>query len=310
MQQFIVLLLKGMGIGAANVIPGVSGGTVALITNIYEKLIDSIKAFDLEAFQILLKFKIKEFLAHINVSFLVPVFLGIVISILTLAKLLSHWLETQEVWVMSFFLGLILVSIYFVGKRVENWNATSVGALVIGTVIAAGIALLTPAQENTSFFYVFICGIVAICSMILPGLSGSFILVIMGNYKLVMESVSSLNIEILIPLAVGCAFGLVVFARIISWIFKSYRDGTIAMMTGFILGSLITIWPWKEIIPLTLDGEIVTKSDGEIVVGGYEWLIPDFAQTETMVAVGLVVLGGITIWAIEKLGERFSEEPA
>lgn len=298
MKTHIALFLKGLAMGAANVIPGVSGGTIALITGIYEELIDSIKSFDLKALKLLQQFKIAEFIAHVNAYFLAAVFAGIFISILSLAKLLEFLLESYELWTMAFFFGLILLSIYSVGKTVSKWDAKSVIALIVGTAVAVSIAFLAPATENASFFYVFLCGIVAICSMILPGLSGSFILIIMGNYALILGAVGNFDINILIPLMIGCVVGLVAFSQLLSWVFKHHKDATIATMTGFILGSLCIIWPWKSADVLIIERP---GKEAKEVVMGYEWFIPDFALAETWVGIGLIVFGMLSIWIIEKL---------
>lgn len=293
------LFAKGLAMGAANVIPGVSGGTIALITGIYERLINALKSIDLDAIKLLLKFDIKGLWEKVDGTFLAAVHGGILISIVSLAKLLEFALEEYETLTMAFFFGLIMLSILFVGKKVKNWGASSILSLIIGTAIAAGIALLAPATESSSFIYVFICGIVAVCSMILPGLSGSFILIIMGNYALVLGAISSFDLGILIPLALGCVFGLVAFANIISWVFKNYYDQTIALMTGFILGSLAVIWPWKEAEFLRVYGADGVHKD---VISGYNWMLPDFALTETWIGVALIVVGGLTIWFTEKVG--------
>ena len=258
MKESIELFLKGLAMGAANVIPGVSGGTIALITGIYEKLINSVKAFDLQKLRLLFTGKFKEFWEGVNGSFLLAIFAGIGASIFSLAFLFKVLLkdETYTIWLYAFFFGLILVSVYSVGRTVSKWSGGTILAFIIGLGIAIGLATVKPAQENAEYWYLAICGVVAMCSMILPGLSGSFVLILMGNYKLVMvDAVSELNLKVLIPVAVGAILGLIAFSRLLSWIFKHYRDITIAMLTGFILGSLSIIWPWKTIEPLKENGE-------------------------------------------------------
>lgn len=283
--------------GAANVIPGVSGGTIALITGIFERLIKAIKSVNVSALKLLAQFRFRAFWTAIDGSFLAALALGIFVSIISLAKLLEFLLASYETETMAFFFGLILLSIVFVGQRIEKWTASSIVSLIVGAVVAAGIALLAPAGENSGFFYVFLCGIVAICSMILPGLSGSFILIIMGNYALVLGAIGSMNFSILIPLALGCGFGLVAFSHVLGWIFDKWHDQTIAMMTGFILGSLAIIWPWKE----TLTDVIVRdgKPPKEIVTG-YEWFLPSLSDGSTWVALLLVVAGAACIWLVER----------
>lgn len=307
MMQYVVLLLKGLAMGAANVIPGVSGGTIALITGIYERLINGIKSFDLTAIRFLFTGKWKQFWEHIDGSFLMAVFAGVGISVISLAKLLEFLLDKHEQATMAFFFGLILLSVFSVGKTIHKWDTGTIIALVIGTAIAVGIALLAPASENPAFFYVFLCGIVAICSMILPGLSGSFVLIIMGNYALVLGAVGRADTDILLPLMLGCVAGLVAFSHILAWVFKHYRDQTIGLMTGFILGSLTIIWPWKETVKETIirDG----KPPKEVVVS-YEWVMPDIGVSQTWMGVGLIFAGMLAIWLIERAAMGQHDTPA
>jgi putative membrane protein len=292
----ISIFLKGMAMGAANVIPGVSGGTIALITGIYERLINAIKSADLTALRHLLKGEWRVFWTITDGSFLLALFAGIGFSIITLAKLLEFLLQKHETLTMAFFFGLILVSIYFVGKTVRQWSVSTVAALLIGIVVAVGIALLAPASENSAFGYVFLCGIVAMCSMILPGLSGSFVLIIMGNYALILAAIGSANLSVLIPLALGCAFGLVAFSHLLALIFKHFHDQTIALMTGFIAGSLAIIWPWKETLVAMIERE--GKAAKEVVTG-YNWYMPPL-DTNTLLALALIVAGMAALYLIEK----------
>ncbi len=331
MKQAIILFLKGLAVGAANVIPGVSGGTIALVTGIYEKLIFSLKSFDLDAIKLVFSGKIKEAWQHVNGTFLFWIFAGVGVSLISLAKLFKillqegsrkamsaeqmtkfglsaeaeSWMEIpnkEEIWLYAFFFGLILVSIWSVGRTVSKWNLSAMAAFVIGTGIAIALAILQPASENASFLYLMLCGAVAICSMILPGLSGSFVLILMGNYKLVMvDAVSDFNMEILLPVAIGAGVGLIAFARVLAWVFKHYRDVTIASLTGFVMGSLLIIWPWKEKATLAF-GE---KSK----VIGYEWYLPSF-DTTVMIALALMIGGGIAIWAMERFAAQAEADEA
>ncbi len=283
--------------GAANVIPGVSGGTIALITGIYERLINAIKSFDINALKLLTSRQWRAFWSVVDGSFLVALFAGIAASIISLAKLLEFLLDEHEMLTMAFFFGLILLSVYFVGKTVRQWRPTCVVMFIAGTAIAVGIALLAPAAENSSFFYVFLCGIVAMCSMILPGLSGSFVLIIMGNYALILAAIGNADLSILVPLGLGCVFGMIAFSHALSWIFKKYHDQTIALMTGFIAGSLAIIWPWKNTLTESLIRE--GKPPKEVVTG-YEWYFPALSVSSTWLAVVLVLAGGFTIYFMEK----------
>jgi len=261
-----------MAMGAANVIPGVSGGTIAFITGIYETLIDSLKSFDMQAVKLLAGGKIARLSKHINLEFLLAVFAGIAISVISLAKLLEYLFENHPVLLWSFFFGLILASVFFVGKTISRWSVGVFIMLVTGTAIAAGISLFNPAGENHNIIYLFICGIVAICSMIVPGLSGSFILILMGNYMLVLTSITELNMAVLIPFALGCVFGLLAFSHLLSWVFKHYREGTIAILTGFILGSLSILWPWKNEIYLQDEyGNNILRKPGYLLLSCRDW---------------------------------------
>ena len=301
-RDYIIIAVKGMGMGAANVIPGVSGGTIALITGIFEELIDSIKSFNLKAFQLLFKGKFREFAEHTNLAFLAAVFAGIAVSILSLAKLLEFLFEKYPVFVWAFFFGLILASIYFVGKSIEKWRFSVVAFLIGGTAIAVMVSLVNSATENQNFLYLILCGVIAVCSMILPGLSGSFVLILMGNYELVMiNAVSNLRFEILFPVVVGAAVGLILFSHFLSWVFKSYRDQTIALLTGFILGSLAVLWPWQS-PQYKMDelGNFVTKVNGDKIIVKYNNFIPDSFNSEVIWAIVIALIGIIVIWAIEK----------
>jgi len=302
-SEFIALFLKGLAMGAANVIPGVSGGTIALITGIYERLINAIKSFDHHVLSAVLKGRIKEAWIAVDGTFLAAVLAGVAISIVSLAKLLEFLLESHELLTMAFFFGLIMLSVYFVGKTVRHWNVGSVAMLLLGTVVAVAIALLAPATENASFFYVFLCGIVAICSMILPGLSGSFILIIMGNYALILGAIGRADFGILLPLLLGCAVGLIAFSHFLSWVFKHFHDQTIALMTGFILGSLAIIWPWKNTLSETLQRD--GKPPKEVVTG-YDWYFPSFSESTTWIALLLIAAGALAIYLMERFagGDR------
>ena len=305
MRKYISLFFKGIGMGAANVVPGVSGGTIALITGIFEELIDSIKSFDLKAVKLFFSGKFKLFAKHINLNFLIAVFIGIAVSILSLAKLFGYLLEFYPVYIYSTFFGLILASVYFVGKTIDKWNPSVIVSFIIGTLIAILLTVLKPANENSSLFYLFICGIVATCSMILPGLSGSFVLILMGNYKLVMiDAVNDLNLRILLPVVIGAAVGLIIFSNLLSWVFKKFKNQTISILTGFILGSVGVLWPWKkEVFSTNTMGEIILK-DGKGIVEGYTWHLPEQFSQEIIFAILWMILGVLIIWGTEFLASK------
>ncbi len=302
MKEYITLVLKGIAMGAANVIPGVSGGTLALITGIFERLINAIKSFDITAIKLLFSFKLRDFAKHIDLYFLIAIFGGIAIAIITLARLFDFLFTNYPVYIWSFFFGLVLASVYFVGKTVEKWNSSVIITFIIGAIVAILISVLNPASENNSTFYLILCGVVAICSMILPGLSGSFVLILMGNYQLVMiDAVNDLDLDILIPVGIGAVGGLIVFSHILSWVFKKYKNQTISLLTGFILGSLSVLWPWQKAIHL-LDnaGQLILKR-GEPIVSHYQKFIPEAFNMEVILAFAFAVLGILSIWFIEKV---------
>ena len=305
LRESISLIFKGIGMGAANVIPGVSGGTIALITGIFEKLINSIKSIDLKAVRLILKGDFKGFFSRVNMGFLLSVFSGIFISILTLARILGYLFENYPVYIWAYFFGLILASVYFVGKRIEKADVWVVFTFFVGTIIAVLLSVLSPATENRHIYYLILCGVVAICSMILPGLSGSFVLILMGNYELIfIQAVNEFDMGILIPVGVGAVVGLLAFSHILSWIFKRYKDQTISLLTGFILGSLSILWPWKnEVFQTNQFGEVLLKSSGDPVVIGYEKYLQQQIDSEVIISILLMLTGIITIWVIERYAD-------
>ncbi len=290
--------------GAANVIPGVSGGTMALITGIFERLINAIKSFNLKAVKMLLSFKIKEFIKHVDLWFLIAVFGGIVIAIVSLAKLFDYLFTNYPVYIWAYFFGLVLASVYFVGKTVSKWSTSVIIFFIIGASVAIVISVMNPAKESSSYIYLMLCGVVAICSMILPGLSGSFVLILMGNYQLVMiDAVNEWNLEILIPVGIGAVVGLIAFSHILSWVFKNYRNQTISLLTGFILGSVSILWPWQKLIYMKdAAGELILKKEEPVIVK-YERYIPESLNSEVIFAFLIALAGIASIWAIEKLAE-------
>jgi putative membrane protein len=309
MKEYIGLFFKGMGVGAANVIPGVSGGTIALITGIFEKLIHSIKSFDLKALGYIFTGKFKSFARHVNLDFLIAVFVGVAVSILSLAKLLDYLFSNYPVYVWAYFFGLIIASVYFVSRRISRWHLSVIISLIAGTAVAVVISLLNPAVENDGFMYLFLCGIVAMCSMILPGLSGSFVLILMGNYKLVwIDAVSSFDLEIwakvLVPVVLGAVTGLIAFSHFLSWIYRKFRDQTIALLTGFILGSLSILWPWQKPVILTDAAGIPVLKDGEEVISGFTRYVPEVFNQEVVIVIICVIAGFITIFITEKLAQQ------
>ncbi len=304
MKQYINYFIKGMAVGIANIIPGVSGGTIALITGIFERLINAIKSFDLKAAQLLFKGNWKAFAQKTDFYFLLALFAGIVIAIVALARIFDFLFHHYPVYIWAYFFGLVLSSVYYVGKTVEKWKAATIVSFVVGTAFAIAISLINPATANDNFFYLILCGVVAICSMILPGLSGSFVLILMGNYQLIaIDAINNRDLGIIIPVGIGAVAGLIAFSHVLSWVFKRYKDQTIAMLTGFILGSLGILWPWKEPDYLTnAAGEVVMKH-GEKVIARYSMILPQQINTEVIFGIVFIILGILSIVVVEYLAQ-------
>lgn len=309
MKEYIGYILKGIGVGIANIIPGVSGGTIALITGIFIRLINAIKSFGLGSLQLLVRGKWKEFAEKTDLYFLVAVFSGVFLAIILLAKVFGFLFEHYPVYIWAYFFGLVFASIYFVGKRVDKWTVSVVISLIIGTGIAVVVSLFNPATENENFFYLILCGVVAVCSMILPGLSGSFVLILLGNYQLVaIDAINNRDVAILFPVAIGAVVGLIAFSHLLSWIFKHYKNQTIALLTGFILGSLNVLWPWKREDFLTDEsGELILKK-GEPIVSKYVSVLPEVFDKEVWIALSLLVLGIVSIVALELTALKEEEQ--
>lgn len=296
MNQYISNFLKGIGIGSANVIPGVSGGTIALITGIFERLINALKSFNLTAIKLFFKGDIKGFFKYTDFGFLVSVGCGVLVAVISIARLFEFLFREYPIYLWSFFFGMILVSIYYVGITIKQINIKTIIAFLVGTAIALFIAFGTPAKENSNLIYLIICGAVATCSMILPGLSGSFVLVLMGNYQLIMiDAVNNLDLKILLPVLFGGIVGLLAFSHLLSWIFKNYRDITIAVLTGFILGSMPIIWPWKN--------DIITYYGSESKVTGYDYYFPEI-NIEFAIALVIILIGAGVIILTEKMAKK------
>lgn len=304
MREHIANFLKGFAMGVANVIPGVSGGTIALLTGIFERLINALKSFDVEAVRLLLKFKLREFAQHVDFGFLLSVFVGVGVSIISVAKLLEFLFQSYPVYVWSFFFGLILVSVWFVGKSIGKIDVAAAVSFVVGAAVAFGLSVMNPATENTAFWYLIICGAVAICSMILPGLSGSFVLILMGNYQLIMiYAVSHFDMKIIVPVAIGVVVGLLAFSHFLSWLLSRYARQTMAVLTGFIFGSLGTIWPWKNPVYLMQDGVEVLKN-GKPIIQSYQIYFPQEFSAEVAIAIVLMAAGMAALWALERSSEK------
>lgn len=295
-MQRVFLFLKGMAMGAADVVPGVSGGTIAFITGIYEELIKSIKSISSEALPALFKEGIKPAWKAANGNFLVVLLLGIAVSVLSLAKGITHLLETQPVLLWSFFFGLIIASAWIIGRTVERWNPAAILAGLAGVAVAYYITIATPAQTSEQYWFIFLSGALAICAMILPGISGSFILLLLGKYKFILESLSNLKVDVILVFLAGCAVGLLSFARLLSWMFDRYKNLTIAVLTGFMVGSLNKVWPWKETTSTTTDrhGEIIPLTQESISPFAFE------GDPQLVWAIVSAIAGFAIIWVLER----------
>ncbi len=297
LKDYILLFFKGVAMGSADVVPGVSGGTIAFITGIYGTLLDAIKSFDLEAIQLLLKFKLKEFWQHVNGSFLLTLLSGIALSIITLAKAVQYFLEYFPIQLWSFFFGLVIIAAVLVAKEIGKWSLGVIISGIIGIVIAFLITLSTPAETPTAGWFIFLSGAVAICAMILPGISGSFILLILGKYAYIIEAVNNRDFGVIALFGLGCIVGLLSFARVISWLLHKFHDVAVALLAGFMIGSLNKIWPWKEVLQTRMnsEGEEVPFLTQNILPGAYleaTGMEPLLVQAIIfmLVGIGIVVL--------------------
>lgn len=245
--------------GGADVVPGVSGGTIAFITGIYEELLNSIKSFDKDALQFLFKVQLKPFWKHINGNFLLFLLSGILLSIISLAKLIHFLLHHHPIQLWSFFFGLIVISSLLVSRQIKKWNIFVAVSGICGIIIAYVITGTTPASTPENYLFIFLSGAIAICAMILPGISGSFILLILGKYEFIISAIKDVNVAVIAVFGIGCIVGLLSFSRIVSWLLRKFHDQTVAILAGFMIGSLNKIWPWKETLSTRLNsrGEVV-----------------------------------------------------
>lgn len=294
-KDYGMLMLKGIAMGAADVVPGVSGGTVAFIVGIYEELINSIKSINPTNLKLLFSLRIAEFWKAINANFLLALVSGIAISIFSLAKLITYLLENEPVLVWAFFFGLVLSSTYFVAKTITQWDWKTYLFFVIGTVGAYFITVATPTETPNNLFFIFLCGAIAICAMILPGISGSFILVLLGKYFYIMSAVKSLDIVVMLVFICGAFIGITSFSNILSFLLRRFHNTTIATLAGFMLGSLNKVWPWKETVETYVD------SHGHIKPLVEENILPNTLLWE---GIGLMLFGFILVYVLEKISQK------
>ena len=298
LKEYVVISLKGMAMGAADVVPGVSGGTIAFISGIYEELLNSISSFNFSLINVFKNEGFKSVWIKVNGNFLVSLFVGILISVLSLAKLIESMLENHPIVIWSFFFGLVLASIIYIGKQITKWTKGSFLCLILGAILAFYITTLNPmVSANSSPWFLFLAGMIAICAMILPGISGSFILVLLGAYKLVLNALNTKDFVSIIIFLVGAILGLLSFSRILKWLFSTYKNYTLATLTGFIIGSLNKIWPWKETISWRTNSKGIEVPFNTASVSPFSFE----GDNQLLISIFLMLIGFGLIILLEKL---------
>jgi uncharacterized membrane protein len=311
----LFLVIKGLCMGAANKVPGVSGGIVAFVGGFYEEFIYSLQKINAKAFKLLFAGRFKSFYRYVNGSFLTLLIFGMLVSYFSVSKVLDYFLEEKELYVWSTFFGMILGSIYYIAKDFEHWTKRTVTAAIIGLTIGVAISFLSPAKENDNLLFIFLCGMISVSGMTLPGLSGSFILILLGNYVLLLvDSVNALydtlaeivqgdfsfvynpirlrTLKILVVFTLGSATGLVTLSHILSYVLKHFKHLSTAVILGFITGSLGVVWPWKKTIFKTdMDGRLYLDSNGKEIIVNYERFLPTLDNPETWWALFFVLFG-------------------
>ena len=326
-SQKINLFLKGLAMGAANKVPGVSGGTVSFVLGFYEELIYSFRKINFIAFKLLINFRFKSFYSYVNGSFLLLVMGGSIFSYFSISLVLDYFLQYYELYVWSCFFGMIIGSVYYIGKDFGKWNSANTISLIVGISVGLGISFLNPARENDNLWFVFICGIIGVSGMTLPGLSGSFILILMGNYVLLLvDSVNELlfvvtnlitgNFEVLEDLekirylkiisvfTLGSVFGLVSISHVLGYVLKRWNAIVTAIIIGFITGSLGIVWPWKKAIYLINNETFLLDKKGNKIIENYNRFIPDFSLLETWVAIFYIIFGILLVLSIDYYGRK------
>ncbi|WP_044399092.1 DUF368 domain-containing protein [Lacinutrix sp. Hel_I_90] len=328
-KDYLLISLKGIAMGAADAVPGVSGGTIAFISGIYEELITTISNINIALFKTLKTEGFKAFWAQANGSFVLALLTGIIISFASFMRLAKYLIEQHPVLIWSFFFGLIVVSIYFVGKQITKWKPLTIIAVIVGAAIAYYVTSLPSLAANNNPWFLFIAGAIAICAMILPGISGSFILIILGAYKALSNAMHDFDFKKIAIFAMGAVVGLLSFSKLLKWLFKNYHNTTLALLTGFILGSLNKMWPWKQTVsvmnettgkevPFNVISELGTLSvfqknenDFDSYKTVMEQSISPFQYSEInsidhqlTLALVLMVAGFLTIFILEKIGAK------
>ncbi|PKQ44307.1 DUF368 domain-containing protein [Confluentibacter flavum] len=299
-SDYLIVSLKGLAMGAADAIPGISGGTIAFISGIYEELIATISNIKPSLFRTLFKEGIVAFWKEANGNFALALLLGIVISYVSFMKLAKYLLEYHPILIWSFFFGLIVASIYFVGKQITKWNVSTIIALIIGACIAFYISILPVMAANDNLLFLFFAGAIAICAMILPGISGSFILIILGAYKTISDAIHDIDIKKLLIFIAGAIIGLLSFSHALKWLFKNYHNVTLALLTGFIFGSLNKVWPWKETLTWYTNSKGIKEPLLQESVSPFSFN----GDSQLLVASILMIIGFLSIFILEKIGSK------
>jgi len=304
LKDYAVISLKGMAMGAADVVPGVSGGTIAFISGIYEELLNTISSVNLSALKTLKSEGLKAIWKQINGNFLLALLLGIAISVISLAKGISYLLAAHPILVWSFFFGLVLASILYVGKQITKWRVQEVAILLLTAILAYSITIVKPmvVGDDASLLFLFLSGALAICAMILPGISGAFILVLLGAYETILNAVHARDLQTIAVVGLGTIFGLLCFSRVLKWLFNNYKNITLAGLTGFILGSLNKIWPWKETLTTRVNSKGITVPvlQNSILPSNYQ------GDAQLILAIILAVVGFSLLIGLEKIASNKS----
>ncbi|MDT0622749.1 DUF368 domain-containing protein [Croceitalea vernalis] len=327
----IFLVIKGLFMGAANKVPGVSGGIVAFVGGFYEEFIYSLQKINAKAFRLLINARFKSFYQYINGTFLVLLITGMLISYFSISRLLDYFLEKKELFVWAAFFGMVLGSIYYISKDYQHWNKKTIFTGLIGLIVGISISFLSPAKENDNLIFIFFCGMISVSGMTLPGLSGSFILILLGNYVLLLvDSVNGLydtfaellngdfsfyrnevRIRILTILGVftlGSATGLVTLSHLLGYVLKHYKRITTSVIIGFITGSLGVIWPWKKTIFKTNEfGATLLDSNGDKIILNYERYWPNVSSMETWGAIFFIIFGIFVLLSLDWYGKNRKE---
>lgn len=328
LRDKVFLVIKGLAMGSANKVPGVSGGIVAFVAGFYEEFIGSLQKINTKAFKLLINGKFRGFYQYVNGRFLGLLIFGMLVSYFSVSKLLDYFIRQKELFVWACFFGMIIGSVYYIAKDYHQWNKRTIISCILGILAGISISFLNPAKENDHLLFIFLCGIISVSGMTLPGLSGSFLLILLGNYVLLLvDSVNALydtmyemtggdfsflkdpqrvkTLRILLVFTLGSATGLVSFSHLLNYVLKHFKNITTAIIIGFISGSLGVVWPWKKTIFKTDEaGGYLQDSDGKKIIERFERYIPDFSVAETWYATGFIIIGTGIILMLDWYGKR------